>query len=62
MLQVGDKVTRMLCGVIPMDLKVTELTEDIIVCGAWTFARKTGHEIDEEISCLVSHLIQDYDK
>jgi hypothetical protein len=32
-----------------MKLKVTELTEDRIICGDYTFDRKTGAEIDEEI-------------
>ncbi len=54
--KVGDTVTRMLAGVVPMELKVSEVTEDRIVCGAWEFDRITGHEIDEEIDCLVSHL------
>jgi len=47
-MNVGDKVTRFLGG-IPMDLKVTEITDDTIVCGPWTFDKKTGAEIDEEI-------------
>ena len=33
-MNVGDEVTRMLAGTIPMKLKVTALTEDRIVCGA----------------------------
>lgn len=48
-MQVGDTVTRMLAGVVPMPLKVTELTETLIVCGAYTFDRATGAEIDEEL-------------
>ena len=46
---VGDKVTRILAGVAPMVLKVTEVTATTIVCGWWTFDRETGHEIDEDL-------------
>ena len=55
-IKVGDTVTRMLSGTIPMELKVSEITEDRIVCGPWEFDRTTGHEIDEDIPVLVSHL------
>jgi hypothetical protein len=48
-IQVGDKVVRMLAGTIPMELKVTEITEDLIVCGWWTFDKRTGAEVDEEL-------------
>ena len=48
-LQVGDTVTRMLCGELPMDLKVTEITENTIVCGFWEFDKETGCEIDEDL-------------
>jgi len=54
----GDTVTRMLAGVIPMELMVTDITEERIICGAWEFDRITGHEIDEDIPCLVSHLVE----
>ena len=57
-IEVGDIVTRMLCGTIPMKLKVTEVTDDKIVCGWWDFARHTGIEIDDEISVQVSHLVR----
>jgi hypothetical protein len=49
LLRQGDEVTRMLSGVIPMRLRVTEVTEDHIVCGEWKFDRNTGAEIDEEL-------------
>ena len=52
----GNTVTRMLAETIPMELKVTEVTEERIVCGPWEFDRVTGHEIDDQIACLVSHL------
>jgi len=46
--KVGDTVTRMIAGSIPMVLKVTAVDE-YIHCGPWKFSRKTGAEIDEEI-------------
>lgn len=45
----GDKVTRMLAGKIPMKLKVTKVDDRLIHCGAWTFSRITGGEIDEDL-------------
>jgi len=50
-LKVGDKVTRLLGGAdgVKMGLKVTEVTETTIVCGAWTFDTKTGAEIDDDL-------------
>lgn len=53
----GDEVTRMLAGTIPMQLKVTEVTETKLICGAWEFNKETGHEIDDDIPILVSHLL-----
>jgi len=47
--KVGDKVTRWLAGTVPMPLLVTEVTPDLIICGAWTFDPVTGAEIDPEI-------------
>ena len=55
--QVGDTVTRMLAGTVPMELDVSQVTEDRIICGPWEFDRITGIEIDDEIDCIVSHLI-----
>jgi hypothetical protein len=45
--QVGDFVIRMLAGVMPMRLRVTARTPDLIVCGEWTFDARSGAEIDE---------------
>ena len=56
-MKIGGTVTRMLAGVIPMDLKITDITEDKIVCGPWEFDKVTGIEIDEDIDGYVSHLI-----
>ncbi len=46
---VGDTITRMLAGVVPMKLKITEITPKHIVCGAWKFHRITGAEVDEDL-------------
>lgn len=47
--KVGDRVTRMMGGEIPMDLKVSEVTDKLIICGPWSFDRETGAEIDEDL-------------
>lgn len=46
-MQVGDQVTRMLCGIVPMPLLVTAIDDHFIFCGEWKFDKKTGAEIDE---------------
>jgi len=50
-IKVGDKVTRMLAGTIPMVLEVNGIDDNLIYCGehGWTFDRDTGQEIDEEL-------------
>jgi len=48
-IKVGDTVIRMLAGVVPCQLMVTEVTDKTIVCGAWTFHRETGGEIDHDL-------------
>jgi hypothetical protein len=45
----GDSVERLLCGMLPMQLVVTAVTQDRIICGAWEFSRTSGAEIDEEL-------------
>jgi hypothetical protein len=45
----GDTVTRMICGIMPMELKVTKVDDKLIHCGDWTFDRVTGAEVDEEL-------------
>lgn len=47
--KVGDTVTRMLAGVVPMDLRVTAVDDRLIHCGDWTFDRSTGAEVDEDL-------------
>ena len=48
-LKVGDTVTRMLAGTVPMELKITEITDELIACGPWTFDKNTGAEVDLEL-------------
>ena len=48
----GDTVRRMLAGVITMDIKVTSVTDKLIISGkdedsGWCFCRKTGVEVDK---------------
>ena len=44
-----DKITRMICGTMPMELKVSQVTEDFIYCGPWKFLRASGGEVDEDL-------------
>lgn len=49
---VGDTVTRLLAGSVPMTLVVTGVDERFIHCGGpggWKFDRSTGIEVDEEL-------------
>lgn len=46
---VGQFVTRLLGGTIPMTLRVTMVTEGRIMCGQYSFDRLTGAEIDEDL-------------
>lgn len=48
-LKVGDLVGRNLGGAALMLLKVTAITDDLIVCGAWTFDIRTGDEVDDDL-------------
>ena len=47
--QPGDVVERLLCGTLPVQLEVTEVTPERIACGAWEFSRQNGAEIDEAL-------------
>jgi hypothetical protein len=48
--KVGDRVTRMLAGQIPMELEIVALDDDFIYCGGgWKFDRARGYEVDEEL-------------
>ena len=47
---VGDTVFRWLTGLdSTVELRVTAVTMDRIVCGPWQFDRQTGEEIDEDL-------------
>jgi len=46
-IKVGDHVTRNLAGAL-MELIVSDVTDDLIVCGPWEFSRRNGVEIDKE--------------
>lgn len=53
--KVGDTVTRLLGGQLPMKLKVDKVEGDLIYCyasgpeDAWTFDRATGAEVDLDL-------------
>jgi len=54
--QAGFRVHRLMAGSIPMTLTVTKVTEQLIVCGGgWTFDRRTGIEVDEELGWGVDY-------
>ena len=49
-IKVGDSVGRQLGeGGSIMWLTVTEVDDDLIYCNLWTFDRKTGAEVDDEL-------------
>ena len=58
----GDTAVREMCGEMP--LKVTEVTDKLIICGPWQFDRATGAEVDEELGwgpefgCTGSYLVR----
>ena len=60
-IKVGDEVTRLLAGVIPLKLKVTEISEDgkVIICGAWKFDRTYGIEIDDAFPHTIMSFLKD---
>jgi hypothetical protein len=52
--KVGDIVTRMLAGTVPTKLRVSIVTNDLIISGpdeesGWCFDRKTGAEVDKQL-------------
>lgn len=49
MLKEGDIVTRMLSGVVPMELKITAIDDEFIHCGWWKFDKVFGYEVDEDL-------------
>lgn len=49
-LKPGDTVTRMLAGVVPMEVTVEKVDDTLIhMVGGWTFDRATGVEEDHEL-------------
>lgn len=46
---VGHYAIRDIAGVLEVPLKITEITDDRIICGPWEFDLATGAEIDEEL-------------
>lgn len=51
-IQIGDTVTRMLAGTIPMSLVVTNVDDAFIHAAGehgWKFRRDTGTEVDEDL-------------
>jgi len=48
-MKIGDTVKRYIGGTASMKLVITDLTSTVIICGSWTFDRKTGMEIDEDL-------------
>lgn len=51
----GDTVIRVMGGVVRMPLTVQKVDESKIYCGAWTFDKSTGDELDEEIGWYAGH-------
>ena len=45
--KVGDKVTRMLGGSIPINMVIDKIEDGIITASLWTFDEETGAEVDE---------------
>ena len=65
-IQAGDRVHRVLSGVVVMPLCVIDIDQHLIHCaGGWTFRRDTGGEVDEELGWdgipTGSYLIRDAD-
>lgn len=55
-LKVGDTVTRMLAGVIPVQITITSVDDEFIYANpfgpeqeGWKFLRSNGAEVDEEL-------------
>jgi hypothetical protein len=55
-LKVGDEVVRDMKGII-MNLKVTSITNDRIICNYWEFDKETGDEIDEDCTGTLSYIL-----
>lgn len=49
-LKVGDQVTRVLAGMVEMDLTITSISLEHIICDDWIFDISTGLEIDDVLN------------
>ena len=74
-ISIGSKVTRMLGGCIPMEMRVVEITDKLLICqvlgsrensATWMFDKTNGREIDDDLGIgfdvsqpTVSYLILD---
>ena len=56
-MKVGDRITRMLWKTIPMQIKITKITSNRIICGPWEFDKETGIEIDDDVDCPISRIL-----
>lgn len=46
----GDKIVRLLSGLVPMTMTVERVDDILIHCaGGWTFDRETGVEVDDDL-------------
>lgn len=55
-LEPGDEVTRLLAGVIPMQMTVEKVDDGLIhMVGGWTFDQKTGIEEDPDLGFGVAY-------
>lgn len=63
-IKAGDKVTRMLGGKIPMEMRVTEVDDAFIYIGprpdGWKFRRDNGAEVDEVLGWDGIHITGSY--
>jgi hypothetical protein len=59
-LHTGDRVTRLLAGVIPMEMEIVEIKDGLLICaavqedgslfmGEWSFCQQTGGEVDPDL-------------
>lgn len=46
-LKKGDTVERLMGGTVIMELKITEVSGNKILCGDWEFDRRNGAEVDD---------------
>lgn len=57
-IKVGDEVTRNM-GCVVTKTKVTELTDTTIICGPWKFSKRSGVEIDNDLSEPASYITKE---